>query len=594
MKSAHDIVAIYTQRKTAHSGAKARRRNLRDHYNGDIVVPLPELDTTESAAVANLVAQGLDQIALRIASVTPDIVCPPDGATDRARRNADVRRRGLFAWWQNSAMDLQLEKRARHYIGYAETIAQVRWDAKTDAPIYEWRDPLTSYPSNLRGVDDMRPADCVFGYERSLDWVKNRYPEAALRFANAGRNQPVTHDRQITMIEWVDADERVLIGLKTPWGVTAPDSGDSVMIELERIPNLLGECGVVVSQRTSLDEAQGQFDGMLGMYQQQAKLMALEVLAVQKGIFPDTWLVGNAGEQPKIVSMANGLTGEIGVVRGGSLQDMQLQPGFMTTSAIDRLERAQRLDAGIDASFGGESASNIRTARRGQEVLRETISYSIQSAQRHLARSLEHENRLAVKTALTYGPARTRTFYIRSGPVKGPVEYTPNKHFETADNAVVYANPGTDVNSLAIAGGQRVQMGTMSKRSFMETDPMIQDVESEHDTVVAEQLEDALLAGLQQQAATGAIPPSDVARIMKLVGSDKADLADAVDRVQREAQERQAAQVPLSSPEAQPGIAQPGAGAESAMAAMMGAAAQQGPEEGMRAMLEGAFGAAER
>ena len=127
-------------------------------------------------------------------------------------------------------------------------------------------------------------------------------------------------------------------------------------------------------------------------------------------------------------------------------------------------------------------------------------------------------------------------------------------------------------------------MGTMSKKAFMAIDPLVEDVEAMSDQVVAEQLEQGLLSGLQQQAASGQIPPSDLARIIELVQNDKENLAGAVAKVQREAQERQAEQVEPGAPEAQPGIAQPGMGAE-AMGAM-----PAGPEAGLREMLAGAMG----
>ena len=41
------------------------------------------------------------------------------------------------------------------------------------------------------------------------------------------------------------------------------------------------------------------------------------------------------------------------------------------------------------------------------------------------------------------------------------------------------------------------------------------------------------MSGLQQQAATGAISPADLARIIDLVKSDRAELASAVEKVQR-------------------------------------------------------------
>ena len=120
MKTVDEIVSLYTTRSRANDGAKARMRNLRDYYNGDVIVPLPELNSDETSAVANLLSQGLDQTAMRIASTAPDIYCPPtDPSKKRARDNASKTRQALFGWWENSRMDLQLAKRARHLIGYA-------------------------------------------------------------------------------------------------------------------------------------------------------------------------------------------------------------------------------------------------------------------------------------------------------------------------------------------------------------------------------------------------------------------------------------------------------------------------------------------
>ena len=585
MKTAEEIVDLYYTRSSNHAGVKERMRHIRDHYNGDVIVPLPEIDSTEASAVANLLAQGLDQTAMRIASVTPDIVCPPeDESSKQAQKFAAIRRKALFGWWQNSRIDMQLAKRARHLIGYSNTIVQIRFDHDKGCPTWHVRDPLTAYPSNLRGADDMTPADCVFGYERSYGWIRKQYPDAALRFAGVA-DAPYDTDRPIELIEYVDHDEYVLVAVRHPANsvgmFAANNDTGPVVAELERVENRTGVCPVVMSQRISLDESKGQFDGILGMYQQQAKLMALEVIAVQKGIFPDTWLVGRAGEQPTIINPANGLTGEVGVLRGGDLRDMQLQPGFMTNPAIDRLERAQRLTAGVPAEFGGESTSNIRTGRRGDAVLSAVVDFAVQESQRILARSLEAENKIAIAMAKSHAGSKSKSFYVSMGKVKGKVDYVPNKHFTTDDNVVSYSHAGADINNLVIAGGQRLQMGTMSKESFMKIDPLVEDVESERDAVTAEQLEQSLLAGIQQQAAAGAIPPGDVARIMELVRADKMELAGAVEKVQREAQERQAEMVSPTSPEAQPGIAQPGAGAE-AMAAPPPA---EGGPAGLRELL---------
>ena len=369
------------------------------------------------------------------------------------------------------------------------------------------------------------------------------------------------------MIEYVSAEEQILVGTRSPINTVSfgqvTEQSPFVAVELERVSNPIGECPVVFAQRISLDDSQGQFDGILGMYQMQARLMALEVIAVQKGVFPDTWLIGRQGETPQIVNPADGLTGEVGVVRGGDLRDVQTQPGYMTNPTIDRLERAQRLTAGIPQEFGGESTSNIRTGRRGDAVLSATIDFTVQEAQRIMARSLQEENKLAVKLAKSYAGRRPTSFYVSSKMAKGHVDYVPNKNFDSTENVVSYSHPGSDINELIIGGGQRLGMGTMSKQSFMAIDPLVDDPEKEHDTVIAEQIEQALLLSIQNQASEGIIPPADLARIMDLVKHDKQELAEAVETVQREAQERQAEMVPPEAPEAQPGLALPGMGAES-------------------------------
>lgn len=538
-------------------------RNLRDYYNGDVIVPLPEINADEKSAVANLLAQGLDQTAMRIASTSPDIYCPPgDSSKKRSRDNASIKRKALFGWWEQSRMDLQLAKRARHLIGYSTTCTQIRFNPKTGCPEWFLRDPLTAYPSQMYGVEDLRPRNMIFAYERSLGWLKKQYPEQAQKFVNT------PEDATIEMVEYLDGEEQVLIGSRGPQTGTSfgrPET-PGVNIELDRVHNPLGMTPVVCASRISLDNSQGQFDGILGMYQMQARLMALEVIAVQKGIFPDTWLVGRAGETPQIVNPADGLTGEVGVIRGGDLKDMSLQPGYMTNPAIDRLERAQRLTAGIPAEFGGESTSNIRTGRRGDAVLSAVVDFPVQEAQKIMARSLQEENKVALEVALTYSRSKSQSFYVSTKNSKGRVDYVPKDNFDSTDNVVSYSQAGADINNLVIGGGQRVGMGTMSKKSFMMIDPLVEDPEFEHDTVIAEQLEQALLTSVQQQAAEGAIPPADLARIMDLVGNDKMELGAAVEKVQREAQERQAQQVEAMAPEAQPGLAMPGMGAEAGVA----------------------------
>ncbi|MBP01102.1 MAG: hypothetical protein CMG34_07805 [Candidatus Marinimicrobia bacterium] len=563
MKSPEDIVGLLKERESSLEPTFSRMRRVKAAYNGDIVVPLPELDNNEQVAVANLLAQGLDQTAMRVASVMPDVVMPPiKDDQKQSEKRASVRRRAVLGWWEHNKMDIKLSKRARHMLGYACSPVSLRYNPVTGVPEWTVRDPLTTFPSPLFGPDDMAPHDTIFTYERTYDWLRANYPEQAMRVYQDGTDGSDLYQ----LIEYCDAEETVLLVMgqspeeKNNWyqhsDYMAP------VAELERTINRAGICPVVIAGRVNLGEPQGQFDQMLGMYQMQAKLMALEVLAVQKGIFPDSWLVANPGETPQIINTANGLTGEVGIIKGGQLKDSTVNPGFMTNPTIDRLERGQRLTAGIPSEFGGESGSNIRTGRRGEAVLSAVVDFPVQEAQRMIATSLELENKRAIALMKAYAGNKPKSFYVTMKGAKGVVDYTPNKDFETDENRVVFSHPGTDMNNMVIGAGQRIGMGTLSKRSFMQIDPMVDDAEHEHDAVIAENLEQALLASIQTQASQGAIPPNDLAKIANLVRTNRAELAEAVEKVQKEAQERQATEAPAGSPETMSGIAQPGAGAE--------------------------------
>jgi hypothetical protein len=306
-----------------------------------------------------------------------------------------------------------------------------------------------------------------------------------------------------------------------------------------------------VPTRMSMSRPGGQFDTMVGMYHQQAKLMALEVLAVQKGVFPDTYLIGRPNETPRFVEGPfDGRTGQVNVVQGGDVKSMSEQPGYMTPQVIDRLERAQRVTTGLPAEFGGESGSNIRTGRRGDSVMSAVIDFPIAEAQEVMAKALSDENKVAIRLAKHYDGSATRTFYLGTGNTTRAVTFKANDVFTNEEHVVTYPITGTDLNGLLVGLGQRVGMGIMSKETAAMLDPFIGSPEQEHDRIIAEGLEQALVSGIQQQAAApaaqGGIPPMVLAQIMTLVRTDKMELAEAItfvtEQAAKKAQEQQAAQ----------------------------------------------------
>ena len=222
------------------------------------------------------------------------------------------------------------------------------------------------------------------------------------------------------------------------------------------------------------------------------------------------------------------------------------------------------IDGGGQHVFAASSGTNIRTGRRGENVLSATIDFRVQEAQEAFAQSLLAEDKVAIAIEKAYWGNTPKSCFMPGRATAGKVDYTPNKVWETEFHYVAYSAAGSDVNNLIIGLGQRVGTGLMSKESAREADPLIDDPDMEHDRIIAEGVEAALLSSIQQQAANpgGPYQPADLALLVKKVLVDSKSLYDAVSEVDQAAKERQAQQVPAGAPEAQPGLAMPGMGAE--------------------------------
>jgi hypothetical protein len=570
--SVEEIVALLEERKSARNPLFNAMRGVRDTYNGDVIIPLPEMDKKERPAVANLITTGLDQTAMRIASTMPSIFYPPvREGIEISEKYARQRTQANAGWWQANKLPLQMRRRARWFIGYASAPVILRPDAKWGCARWDMRNPLDTFAATDNDPNSLTPANAIFTYTQSRQWIKDTYPQAASLLSYDPKAKP---NDKIDLAEYNDAEVTVLLAtIRTEKDIWNPQNATTTHVELSRVPNRAGMCLAVIPSRITLDKPMGQFDSLVGLFNQQAKLTALELIAVERGIFPDTYLVSREGQTAAFVTGPHdGRTGMVNVIKGGDIKEVGTNPGVATTGAIDRIERAMRSSGGIPADMTGESQSNVRTGKRGESIMSSTIDFQIQEAQDVFAASLEEENKRAVAIAKNYFGNERKSFYISSNGFKGNVDYVANTIFENDNNVVTYSYSGADARGLIVELGQRIGLGTLSKQTAQEIDPMVSDPERELDRVTSEVINATILDSFKQQGAAGAIPISDMARIANLVKSDKKTLAQAIEQVQKEAQARQAAQVQPNSAEAQPGLAMPGMGAE----AGTGAQPQQG------------------
>jgi hypothetical protein len=542
----NEVISLYKQRLNFYGPLHQKMKLIQSIYNGTMEVPLPDMEENAMPSVPNLLAQGVDQMSGRITSVVPSVnfasMKPGVRSSDRRAATAS---RTVTGWWQEDALPMKMKQRGRHQIAYGMSPVVIRWNNKMKRPTWQVRHPLETYPSTDVIPGNMSPTDTVFAYRRSVAWLRAKgYGPQVLALTG---DYDMPGDASILLLEYVDMYETHLVaaGYKTPdpYAMTEIDmmGGQMRGVTLERYPNMSGDlCPVSIPMRITLDTAGGQFDTMIGMFYQQAKLMALETIAVEKGIFPDTYLVSRPGEVGRFLDGPHdGRTGMVNIIAGGDIREIQSQPGYLTNPTIDRLERNQRVTAGIPAEFGGESSSNIRTGRRGDAVLSAVIDYPVAEAQETFAYALQGEDRVAIELAKKWAGDEKRTIYVGTGNAARPVTYVPNDTFETSEHVVSYPASGADINSLIIGIGQRVGLGIMSKETAATLDPYIDNPEQERDAIIAEGLEQALMAGIQQQASSGQIPPLVVAKVMKLVKDDRMELAEALNKVTEDALKEQ-------------------------------------------------------
>lgn len=571
MRSPEEIVELYHQRRTAAGPVHEQMRRVRDLANGDVIVPLNELDRNAKTNVANLLVQGLDQTSMRVASTMPSPYFPPvKEGSENSKKFARMRKKAMLGFWDENRMQMKMRRRARHLLAYSQSPVFIKPDFRTLTPRWEIRNPLDTFAAPTE-EGDVVPENCIFTSRVTASFLLKNYGEIVANQLRFGR---VDSDSRYTLLEYVcdDSLQLLVLGSEDNFELNPAERVGLDVMLLEAIPNRTGMPLAVVPQRITLDKPRGQFDGVLGMYYTRARLQALTEIAIERGIFPEEYLIARPGENPEILQMADGKSGILGVVKGGDIQQLQLNPGYKTDTALDRLERQERLEGAIPAEFGGESGSNIRTGRRGENVLSATVDFRVQESQEIFANSLLHEDKIAIALELAYWGDQTKTFYMPGRTTAGQETYVGNKIWQTDAHYVAYSAAGSDVNSLIIGLGQRLGTGLMSKESAREADPLITDPDLEHDRIIAEGVESALLQSIQQQAVNpeGPYQPDDLAYLTRLVVEQDASLFDAVTRTDERARERQAAAMPQGAPETMPGLAPPGMGAEAPMQAPAG------------------------
>ncbi len=586
-----EIRNIMAMRRSYDQAIIRRMIQVRDRNNGDLTIPMPTLPTEPEfqRLAPALVQDGIDNTAMRAAGPNPTIHCPAvDESKERGKESlayADIRRRALYARWHSSRLKAKLRRAYRQLVGYGTLAFSVEPDFEGNCARIKIRDPLGAYPE-IRTAEDFRPTtNCGFVFGQSPEWIIRRYPEARKYIeSDRGHNYRSGDDAGLALwdlVEWVDEDDIVvgILGpraeyLSAPSSVTPNDQRYSLGQEgqfLRRWKNKAGMCPVVVPRRVTLDRVAGQMEIVLPIIDWLERLMALEVAAAERAVFPDIAIYGDGSGLPRVVGggWKDGRTGEPNLlehVKG--IQPVQGGPSPLATQMVDRLERNARVSSGANPMFGGETLGAATRTGRGMESMAGfSIDPRIQEVQELMSMALEEVNQGIIAIEKGYFGRKQMTVFSGWPSERGMVAYQPNKHFESDDNVVSYTFPGSDITQVTVAVGQMVAGKLMSRHTARTSHPYVEDAIMEEKLIFEEAFDDAILIGAQQKIQTGELPFEAAVEIRRQIanGVPRVDaISDVVTKLQeKQAQAQQQTQAGqgadvAANPEMQRGAGPPG------------------------------------
>lgn len=576
--TAEEVWQLYQARRAAQGIELQQVREVQALMNNELAVPLPELTENERNMVANLASRGMKQMSARIASVDPVMDWPIlRPSIQGSVEDALTRKRIAMSWHYENDSRILRTQRGMRLLSYASapTVIKPYKHPRTGKELPRWfnRHPLHTFPSECE-FNDYLPDDVIFTQRHTYGWLRSKYPDQCGRIKKPHNfhNDPDADNSEITfdVLEYIDAYYSCLI-------LIAPDSaqeghalygsgsyGTNAEV-LEEYDNFACWPLCVIPGSISVDRRQGEYDGIIGMYQAQSALMALSVVAQRRSVFQREWAVSNPQEQVQVITIPDPASGRPGEIRGGRIEPQQLDPSFHADQIQDRLEANMRQDAGLPSEFGAMSQSdNVRTGRRGAQVMGAAINFTIAQAQDIFAKSMRHENEVAIAIDKAYWNFERKKYFVMTEGWKGEVTYTPSELWKHTEHICKYPINGVDADQLPVVAGQRIAMHTMSRRRFMEIDPMIPDADAEQQQIYIESVIVAFMSSIQALGADPNSPswqPEHFSMFVKRLRAGM-DPFEAFDQIQEEMQERQATMAPPGAPETMPGMNAPGAGTE--------------------------------
>jgi len=506
------IVDRATILKEMHDDALPDRARFRAILNGgaDGIRELlgPNMDRMDSSLIPapNLILSALDRLAQKLGKM-PTLDVHVTNGRDSARNKIKKEKleRIVTSYDRLQELDSQLPQVARWLPGYGFSVWVITTKKDMVGNIYptaELRNPYDCFPGYFGNGQD--PKELAIIQRVPVSNLIEMYPELKSWFKTREENKASNNYNVYNFNNdgsWENSDESgdVLLEYMNEEGTYIMHVASRRIVDF--VPNpLKSGPSFVVAKRYSFDRLQGQFDQVIGLMAQMAKINILSSIAMEDAVFTETNVVGEieSGQYRKGRNAINYLSPGSQVVKPVTNLPYQL------FESVGRLERQLRVVAGYPVQDDAISPNSFVTGR-GLEELTAGVGQMVTEYHTILSKALQEVDakRLELDEVLL-GKKRKPL----SGTYKGAAFaefYTPKNDIDK--NYITRRKYGAmasfDAPNKIITGLQLLQAGIIDRETMQQEMDGLENLTQINERITKQKSEDIMDQMLIQASQQG-------------------------------------------------------------------------------------------
>lgn len=536
-----------------HEEHKTRVNTVTNVVNGEWYVEWPDLtNTPEAPTVANIIEMGVNHWSSVGGSVLPSVKAPVNVSQKRsqAKRGARKRERRVRELWKESNIQALMGMWWGDYAGAGVAVMGV-WANFGESDLSDRNPYLVRYdPRHTYTVtDDLgNVKELLIARRMDKDELKARYPDHAYVFDSSKEEE---------VEEWIWFEPDRLFHAIVDMGQDGRKKDRNVV--LVNTENKLGCVPAVEIVRPTFDgQRRGVFDQTIHILRAMHRLMTMTIYSTEENAFPSILEYDVAN--PEDFGPGATLHGRSSDAR---IERIGPQQHFDVKDLIARLTEEARSQAAFPQQLTGEPGASIASARAISASMGQ-LDARLAVAHKQFEWGLGKISGMLLAMDEMYCDGEKEIVGDHRDANEKAESYLPSRDVAGAwDMEATYGiGAGSDPANVEVRLSMHLANGAISQETYRQQLPFLEDPEREPVNIFREQMQQAVLAGIMQQAAAG--DPTSAAFALELVQKDDEDfdtiMGKLIERVQ--------------NPEPQGGAGGPGAppmGQTGALDALQGA-----------------------